>query len=61
MQRLSAEGRHLADKQQVPQGAGLAQFMKLSRKPREMFHVNHGARSNVRLQHFLRIAKGHRA
>lgn len=58
MQKISAEGRHLADKRQASDGTRTAQFMKLSRQPREMFHVNHSHTGTSRLQHFLRIARG---
>ena len=62
MQKITGEGRHLADKQQLSDTERTKHFMKLARHPREVFHVNHShQRANLRLQHFMRISRGHTA
>lgn len=57
MQRPT-EGRHLADKRSSASAARTAQFLRLSRTPRETFHTKRAAATNSRLIHFLRIARG---
>jgi hypothetical protein len=60
MQR-PAEGRHLADKRSPSTGSRTAQFLRLSRTPREGFHVHHSPAGKSRLAQFLRIARGRSA
>jgi hypothetical protein len=60
MQR-PAEGRHLADKRSPSTGSRTAQFLRLSRTPREGFHAHHSPAGKSRLAQFLRIARGRSA
>lgn len=53
-----AEGRHLADKRSPSTGSRTAQFLRLSRSPRETFPTRHAAPMGSRMTQFLRIARG---
>lgn len=56
-----AEGRHLADKRRPSSGSRTAQFLRLSRTPREGWHSHHSPAGKSRLVQFLRIARGQTA
>ena len=60
MQRI-AHGRHKADKRSPSTGTRTAEFLRLSRTPRETFHTHHSAPKASRLMQFLRIARGRTA
>lgn len=55
------KGRHLADNRAPSTGSRTAQFLRLARSPREMFHARHTAVGASRLMQFLRIARGRTA
>lgn len=52
------EGRHIADQRSLPGQIKTAEFLRLSRTPRETFHVARETGSPNRLSQFLRIARG---
>lgn len=56
-----ATGRHLADKRSPSTGSRTAQFLRLSRAPREGFHAHHNPAGKSRIAQFLRIARGQTA
>lgn len=55
------KGRHLADTRAPSTGSKTAQFLRLARGKREVFHTSHAPASTSRLTHFLRIARGRTA
>lgn len=55
------QGRHLADKRSPSTGTRTAQFLRLSRSPRDGFHASQSPAGPSRLKHFLRIARGQTA
>lgn len=55
------EGRHLADHRAPSTGARTAHFLKLARRPREIFHVKRSASGTARLRAFLNIERGRTA
>lgn len=66
MQRHAAvtfqpQGRHLADKRSPSTGTRTAEFLRLSRTPREGFHTTQKPAGPSRLKHFLRIERGQNA
>lgn len=52
-------GRHIADQRSLPGPRKTAEFLRLSRSPRETFHVARDSDSPNRLAQFLRIERGH--
>lgn len=50
--------KHIADKRTAPTGSKVAQFLRLSRTPRETWHRPRGSAGSQRLVQFLRIARG---
>lgn len=55
------QGRHLADKRSPSTGTRTVQFLRLSRTPREGFHITQPPAGPSRLTQFLRIARGETA
>ena len=55
------QGRHLADKRSPSTGTRTAQFLRLSRTPREGFHTTQTPAGPSRLTQFLRIERGESA
>jgi hypothetical protein len=53
-------GRHLADKRSPSTNSKVAQFLRLDRAPREVFHSSRPA-STARVERFLRIERGETA
>lgn len=53
--------KHLADKRSPSTGTRVAQFLRLSRTPRETWHRPRGGAGASRLVQFLRIARGRSA
>ena len=53
-----AEGRHIADQRSLPGPRKTAEFLRLSRKPRETFHVSRPSESPNRMAQYLRIERG---
>ncbi|NEX47978.1 hypothetical protein [Pseudotabrizicola algicola] len=60
MQR-DPKGRHLADTRSPSTGSKTAQFLRLARRKREVFHTSHAPSGGTRLAQFLRIARGRMA
>ena len=54
-------GRHAADKRSPSTGTRTAQFLRLSRTPRDTFHTVQKPAGPSRLKQFLRIARGRSA
>ena len=55
------QGRHLADKRSPSTGSRTAQFLRISRAPRDRFHASQSPAGPSRLKQFLRIARGQTA
>jgi hypothetical protein len=53
-------GRHMADKRSPSTQSKVAQFLRLDRTPREVFHSKRPA-STARVARFLRIERGESA
>lgn len=60
-QKFHAQGRHLADKRSPSTGTRTAEFLRLSRSPRDGFHISQTPAGPSRLKHFLRIERGQTA
>ena len=54
-------GRHQADTRAPSTGSKTAQFLRLARRKREVFHASHAPAGASRLAQFLRIARGRTA